>query len=333
MGCVASTPNGFDWMYDVFHPDGALHGDKAYSDAIWYNAASFENIHLDEDYFETLAAGYTGRMYEQEVMGQFMGIVEGGVFPDWNPMTQTVALEYDPALPLYSFWDFGIGDPGICIFAQVKWVVEELEVQTPKGIKHVEKRFPYLYILHSIEAKDWTSREWAQAYHTTLASVFKGAKTRADYGDPAGSQRNQSTGTSIISDLNAAGVPIQAVQKKPQDYAIRILNNMMAGDRISVNRHGARRVSDAFASHKWHIKDGVRIGVNAVHDWTSHYVDAVRYGATALLSFLPRALEDEQDKVDFVPGQIGYLLDQMDANEKNGTGRTRLEYVPQIRPR
>lgn len=319
MGCVGSTPNGFDWMYDVFHPDGALHVEK-YPNSKWYNAATDENTHLDDDYLISLKGGMSGRFLQQEFYGQFVGIVEGGVFDQWDVVTGLKdEIPFDPDQPLYSFWDFGVGDPGVCIFAQVKWETVTVPFTDRTGkLTTANKKFPFLYILHSQEAADWTAKEWADHYHHTIETRFQGRKTRGDYGDPAGTQRNPSTGTSVITDLNSAGVPIVPVRKRPQDYAIRILNNMMAGGRVFVNREGAKRVSDAFSSHKWHLKDGVRIGINPVHDWTSHYVDACRYGASVLLSFNPRD-EDLEARMTYQPNQWGWVFDEMDrADEDEG---------------
>ncbi len=84
----------------------------------------------------------------------------------------------------------------------------------------------------------------------------------------------------------------------------------------------------------------MRIGVNPVHDWTSHYVDAVRYGATVLLSFNPRdaGLADiAQGKYE--PTQWGYVFEELDrADEDEGwlgaDGRRRTDFIaPTIRVR
>jgi hypothetical protein len=56
-------------MYDVFHPDGEIHK-KEYPDARWYNAPMRENKHLDADYLDMMEASYSGRWYEQEVLGR-----------------------------------------------------------------------------------------------------------------------------------------------------------------------------------------------------------------------------------------------------------------------
>ncbi len=329
---VASTPNGFDWMYHVFHPEGDHHATE-YPDAQWYNAAMRENVHLDEDYLQMMEQSYSGRFYEQEVLGKFVGIVEGGVFPEWDQAKFCRPLEYRPELPLYSMWDFGIGDPGVCIFAQVEWVATE----AAPGVKQF--KVPYLYILDAIEAKDWTAAMWADAYHAELNQFFpNGTRTRGDYGDPAGMQRNPSNGSSVIRDLNAANVPVTAVAKKPQDFAIRILNNMMAGGRVYVNADGAKRVSDAFSSHKWKLdKNGVRTGETPVHDWTSHLVDAVRYGASVLLPFHPRDIEEKDEVRPFNPTEYGHVFEALTASQSKqwlgGKGRKRATFVPTITPR
>ncbi len=338
MACVASTPNGFDWMYHVFHPDGDYHqqddmGRPApWNESKWYNAPMRENIHLDDDYLDMMERTRTGREYQQEVLGEFIGLVEGGVFPEYDPMTYTRPIAFDPALPLYSMWDFGIGDPGVCIFAQVQWVEDPVPLPSGKRIKR-----PTLYVLHSIEARDWTAKMWAEAYHSALETVFPyGTRTRGDYGDPAGMQRNPSNGSSVIRDLNAEHVPVAAVPKRPQDFAIRILNNMMSDGRVYVNSEGARRVSDAFTSHKWKLdKDGVRVGETPVHDWTSHLVDAVRYGASVLLPFNPRDVEVSDDPEPFAPTTYGYVFEQLqhkpDRKWMGGGGKRKPTFQPVIR--
>jgi len=98
-----------------------------------------------------------------------------------------------------------------------------------------------------------------------------------------------STGTSYIEDAAAAGVIITPAPKRPIDHGIRILNNLLEGDRMHVDEDRADRLAAAMASHKWPIdSNGVRTGVNPVHDWTSHFADAMRYGVTVLIGLGPR---------------------------------------------
>lgn len=333
---VASTPNGHDWMWDVFHPDS----DNRWEHAKWFGAPTHDNArNLPPEYIAAMEAGYEGRFYEQEVLGHFIGVMEGGVFPYWDPKVYAVPwLEFRPELPLYTMWDFGIADPGVCVFAQVEWKPKEANYPGEPGPKPL---VPWLYILDVIEAKDWTAKDWSEAYHTTLEQHFGNVRTAGDFGDPAGGQRNPSTGSSVILDLNAADVPVSAAPKKPQDFAIRILNNMMAGGRVLVKTPEAEHVSRAFGSHHWNVdNNGTRIGVNAVHDWTSHPVDAVRYGAAVLLSYGPRFDQPENVGVNYNPDTYGHLFEQLMEKGRDypvlgrGNGRKRVRFqAPAARPR
>lgn len=323
-GFVASTPNGFDWMYQVFHPDSEDHWDGA----TWYGAPTKENPHLPPEYLAALEASYEGRFYEQEVLGHFVGVVQGSVFPYWDPATCLRAdLAYDPDLPLYSFWDFGFGDLGVCVFAQVQWLPKE-------GQSHMGPKMlvPHLYILDVIDAKEWTTPRWASAYKTMLAESFNGARPRGNYGDPAGKQRQGNTGSSYIDDLASHDVFVEPVQKRPPDWALRLLSNMMAGGRVLVSER-ARKVSDAFAQYHYKTDgNGNVVGDNPVHDWTSHYVDAVRYGAVALLSHFAREQEEVDETKPYEPQQYGYLFDQLthkDANRWLGPQKKRgVNFIP-----
>jgi phage terminase large subunit len=304
---VASTPNGFDWMYNVFHPEAEDH----WPDAEWYGAPTYENPHLPPEYMDALSASYEGRFYEQEVLGHFIGVVSGSVFPFWEPreaVTEDVA--YNPDLPLYTFWDFGYGDLGVCIFAQVEW----LEPERPPGSKAPmgpRVRVPWLYILDVISAKEWTSEKWAGAWKDKLNEDFGGAVPRGNFGDPAGKQRQGTTGTSYIEDLVARGVPVEPVAKRPPDWALRLLSNMMAGGRVVVHPR-AQKVSDAFSQYHYKTDgSGDVVGDLPVHDWTSHYVDAVRYGAVALLSHFARAMDEPDSDRPFAPNEYGYVFNQL----------------------
>lgn len=333
-GWVASTPYGFDWMYNVFHPEAKEHQEN-WGDAKWYGAPTMENVHLPPEYVDQLKKGYSGRFYEQEIMGQFVGVIEGAVFPDWDPRNDFRPLHYNPKLPLYSFWDFGIGDIGVCIFAQV---AHDRVRSAETGRTYYQ---PTLYILDVIEAKDWTSADWARAYKGALEFDFKDedgnqyvVSTARDIGDPAGGQRNAVTGTSVIDDLNSRGVKLIASPKRPQDYSIRIIQNMMADHRLIVAEGSADRVRDALSHHHWSMKDGARVGVNPVHDWSSHFVDAIRYGVTDLFSYWDQEHMPEGPE-SYEPNMYGFVFEQLpdeadpdEYEDWQAAGRPRPTFIP-----
>lgn len=292
---VASTPNGYDWMYQVFAEDGEFHKTE-YPDSKWYNAPMRENVHLDEDYLAEMEVSYSGRWYEQEVLGKWIGMVSGGVFPEWDPAKFTRVMEFDPSLPLYAGWDFGIGDPGVCLWFQLEWNA----VETSPGNSVY---LPTIYVLDMMESKDLTSKDWAELYHNYMEDFMPPGTLCRNFGDPAGMQRRVGMNTSVIQDLRTAGVPIEPATRRSPDYAIRILSNMMADGRVFVDSEKAMRVSNALSSYKWNLdSNGVRIGTTPVHDWTSHIVDALRYG----VSMIPMSPMETDVVAELAPSPMTY---------------------------
>lgn len=299
-GDVASTPNGYDWMWAVFHPDSP----KRYDDTEWFNASTYDNRHhVGEAYIRSLEATYEGKFFEQEVLGHFVGIVAGAVFPHWDSNRHLQTVEYDPELPLVSMWDFGVGDPGVCLFANIDWRVKEL----PSGGTEEQ---PVLKFLGYLEATDWDSKAWAKAFREFTGDTY-GRRPDRNVGDPAGRQRNSATGTSTLDAMAAEGVHISPAPKRPLDYGILVLDNMMAGDRVLADARLCSRLGAAFSTHKWPLdQNGQRTGNKPVHDWTSHFCDAARYGAMSFLSHYPRRIAGPETAT-FEPGTLGYTMEQM----------------------
>lgn len=301
-GWVCSTPNGYDWMWERFHPDSP----HKLEDATWYGAPTFENRHLPTEYIASLEASYNGRFYEQEVLGHFVGLTEGAVFFEWEPKTALTDVPYRPDLPLYSEWDFGMGDLNVVIFFQLDWV--------PKVLPGGEKvSVPVKRCIGAMEASDRTSGEWARHFISYCEATY-GELPAQNFGDPAGRQRNQVSGTSVITDLAANGIIITPAPKKPVDHAVRILNNMMGDGRVLVDRTNCERLGAAISSHKWQLDgNGTRSSNTPVHDWTSHYCDALRYGTTVLISNFPTR-SPSKPRGGYELGTYGNVFEQVIRN-------------------
>lgn len=76
-GWIATTPKGFDWVYEVFEKDPG-------ESTEYFHAQSSDNKHLPSDYLRSLKERYSGTFYEQEVQGLFRAF-EGIVYKDFNP--------------------------------------------------------------------------------------------------------------------------------------------------------------------------------------------------------------------------------------------------------
>jgi hypothetical protein len=315
-GWVCSTPNGYDWMWENFHPDSP----HRLQDATWYGAPTFENKHLPPEYVSSLEASYSGRFYEQEVLGHFVGLTEGAVFFEWEPKTAITDVPFRRDLPLYSEWDFGMGDLNVVIFFQLDWAEKVLPDKTKVSV-------PVKRCIGALEGNDRTSGEWAGLFHTYCEERF-GELPVQNFGDPAGRQRNQVSGTSVIEDLAAHGVYITPAPKRPVDHAVRILNNMMGDGRVLVDRTHCERLAASISSHKWQLDaSGNRTSNTPVHDWTSHYCDALRYGTTVLISNFPTR-SPQKVKGGYAIDTYGHVFDQLIRNADAARNETWLGPQP-----
>ena len=319
-GWLATTPNGFDWVYDLFHPEGERHQADRYE---WVPASTMDNqANLPEGYIDDLMGNYEGNYLRQEVYGEFVGVAEGAVFSKWNLHKHLQPVAYDPALPLYSTWDFGVGDLQVVEYAQVEYVQKEVFQDAEGNTRSIF--VPKLRFLDVIEGKDMGAKEWARIHKEWLATnIGPSAKTKANFGDPAGKQRSAGSATSVIQDLAAEGVTIYAAPKRPPDYGIRILNNMMEGDRVVADKDRCSRLGAAFSTFRWNVDArGNRIGNKPVHDWTSHYATAAYYLANSILDF--NAKRHTKPKEQFPPGSAGDIQRQILAGgRRTGFGQRR----------
>jgi hypothetical protein len=301
-GWVCSTPNGYDWMYKRFHPKS----DKRMPGSLWFNAPTHDNDrNLPVDFIIDLETNWEGLFYEQEVLGRFVGAVSGAVFPQFNPELHIRPVSYDPTLPLYAGWDFGIGDAGVCVFAQVAWV--------PKVLTDGQTEFvPQFRILGSIEMTDATIAEWANAYYKYVEEHFDGRTPNAMFGDPAGGQRQSVSGTSALTALGTHGVYVKPVRKHSPDESIIILQNLIEGDnRFVISTQAHENVARAVQTHRWKVDDeGRRLAPYPIHDWTSHTCDALRYLAYGVVGLHPRrSPAPAQPAAE--RGTMGFVLDQI----------------------
>jgi len=126
-------------------------------------------------------------------------------------------LEYNPELPTFSFWDFGIGDNMVCGIAQVGPMGEAVYV-----IDHYESNNEPIehYYNWLMDHKTEDGKSWEFAGH---------------YGDIAGKQRNLITGRSVFEWLNDHGVTIEARKTDEIDekHAVQtVLPKTMIDDRL-----------------------------------------------------------------------------------------------------
>ncbi len=106
------------------------------------------------------------------------------VFGEFDRRRHVADIAYDANLPLYRTFDFGFTNPLVCLLVQfdgggcVRVLDEHVKCRTTlaEHARLIRRRWPW--------------------------------PVRANYGDPAGAQCNEITGTSVVTELAALGLPI-----------------------------------------------------------------------------------------------------------------------------
>lgn len=300
-GWVTSTPNGFDWMWRRFHPDSP----KRRPGTEWYNASTYENKkHLSAAFIEDLEVDYEkgSLWYRQEVLGEFVGAVKGAVWPMYDPKHHTDTIEYDPDLPLYAGWDFGIGDASVCLFVQIRY---DTRTASTGGTIEV----PLLRIVGCISAADKTVKEFAYDFHTYCQKHF-GKLPTAQWGDPSAIARQQVGGTSTLAAFAEEGVYIRPAPRRPIDEGIIVVQTLMDRAGGFIIKEDLEEVQKAVQTYRWKIDElGNRLAKEPIHDWTSHICSALRYLAVGAIGLYSRRMPEPV--VEHQPGTMGYIMDKL----------------------
>ena len=113
-GFAVWTPKGYDWVYRKFIAEPA----EGYQAIL---ARPFENRFLLEkvsDFYDQLRKSYDEKFYEQEVLGSYLSLEGGRVYPAFSRNTHLRELEADEHLPLFWALDFNV-DPMSSVIAQI----------------------------------------------------------------------------------------------------------------------------------------------------------------------------------------------------------------------
>lgn len=112
-GLFTTTPKGFNWVYDYFHPDGKKNNKE------WkmLSTSSYSNKYLPDGYLESLKSQYDEKLIEQELLGEFVDIQSGKAY--WAFNEEVNVREFTPIKGTYDVgMDFNI-DPFCAVIGYV----------------------------------------------------------------------------------------------------------------------------------------------------------------------------------------------------------------------
>ena len=203
-------------------------------------------------WYEQETRSLTDEQRASELEIDYSGSVHGRVYYMFDQVKQVCAIEYDPRLPLYTAWDFGIADPTAIIWLQVHpsgeiWIIDEYEQteQEPAHYKRIVLGKPY------------------------------GPRVE-DIGDPAVHSRgaNMQSWFSLL-------IPEIRIQTPPSmSYKDRIITTRALIPRLRVAKHCVK-FQERIANYRYPTNDigGVVDDSKPIHDWASHMMTALEFFA------------------------------------------------------
>lgn len=113
MGFATTTPKGYNWVYDYFHPSGENHSD----DFAIVQAKSSDNKYLPDGYLDSLKSQYDEKLLAQELGGEFVSLTQGKAYYAFD-RSMIKEVKHNGQL-LYTGMDFNV-DPMSCSMAYVE---------------------------------------------------------------------------------------------------------------------------------------------------------------------------------------------------------------------
>lgn len=221
--------------------------------------------------------------FQQEWYLSVDAAVKGAVYgKEWQSLRDAGRLrqiDFDPNLPTYSAWDFGIGDATAIGIYQI-------------SVGGMQKEFR---LVDYYEANN----EKLDHYIDWLAN--KPYKLTMSYGDPAGKNRQLNTGRSVFEDLmdekttKKLGYPMRMFAQK--SFVIdkinatkRLLGMLWVDERLE-------QFKNAITNYHftWDEKRG-EFSKDPYHDWSSHGCDQLGYFAVNAIS-PPKTLDPIEAKI------------------------------------
>ena len=238
---------------------------------------------MTSPWYEKITRTMTREAIARELEISYSASMSGLVFPEFNiDMDAPGTPEWDAAVDfhmnkgaVYCGWDFGLNDPTALLLFQKNElggydVFNELQLDG----QPIENFVPYV-------------RSWQEAYPQEW--FF--------FGDIAGVQREQVTGSSVIETLARFGIQVQYRKQAVQD-GIRIVRLMHQNRMCRVH---SRCLTYIECKTNYHYpldptgkpREGIEI---PYHDWSSHMMSAERYAVYGVFA------DDDLDSADFWTG-------------------------------
>lgn len=265
---ICTTPNGQNYFYQlketgqykVLTLHWTLHPEK------------------DEEWYEWQKSRMTAEDLAQEVDLSYSRSQRGRVYPGWDEIPSG-RYELERGYVPYVSWDFGISDDTALIWFGWNHTTDKIRIidcYSNHG-KPITFYVPFVlgYIPDDIDEGQYTPEE--------VSKIHSKANWQApiNFGDPAGNQRSQTTGTSVIEELARYGIHV-VVNDKARGFKERKWRTELGLKRVEgwnspecLPLNAAIRAA-SFPERNPDTKTTSE-SVLPIHNWTSHFRSALEY--------------------------------------------------------
>lgn len=246
---------------------------NAETDPGWYSLrlrASESGI-LPQAELDDMRQAMSADQYDQELEVSFDAAIRGAIYrrelADTEAAGRICAVPYDPAVPVWTGWDLGIGDATAIWCAQI--VGKEVHL-----IDYYEATGEALtHYVAWLDAKPYR-------YGFDLLPHDAGA-------------RELGTGKTREEVLRANGRKVRVIPAQSVDDGIEAVKMLLG--RAWLDRARTERGRECLAHYRRDFNDKLSIYKNApVHDWSSHAADALRTLAMGLRETISTPIKLEQ---------------------------------------
>jgi len=230
-----------------------------------YDTDVFTIEQLDEErrnYVQLYGNAIGTALFEQEYLSSWdaatIGAVFGAELRELENQGRAVPLRYDPRYPVITSWDIGVLDPTIILFWQIIGNTVRLidwYQATDTGIEHFAdalSKKPYFYQAH-IGPHDTKNREWGSNGASRMA-IAKNLGIKFERVDNTSKSDSIAAGSRLVKMME-----INARETAPDDPF-----------------EDCTFVLEALRAYAFRFDKERRIMSKApMHDWSSHYADAM----------------------------------------------------------
>jgi hypothetical protein len=180
------------------------------------------------------------------------------VFPEFDAGQHVRRADYRPQWPLYRAIDFGYRSPMVCLWIQI----------TPAGAVHVIDEYVRQRLPLAAHAQEILRRD------------PPGARPAMTYVDPAGRQKEATSGAACTELLRAAGIPSTCRASTIAEglELVRSALSPAVGDAALAIDPSCKRLIEAFENYHYPPPGAANAGSDQpVKDGPDHLIDALRY--------------------------------------------------------